>query len=77
VGEARAAIAAARKVLQALGVELHPQKTRIVHVALGFEGSSTGSTAGLCGAFGRIDSSAGGMVAGDSCRKPSCTASIN
>jgi group II intron reverse transcriptase/maturase len=36
-GEARAAIAAARKVLQALGVELHPQKTRIVHVALGFE----------------------------------------
>lgn len=36
-GEARAAIAAARKVLQALGVELHPRKTRIVHVALGFE----------------------------------------
>src|SRR5215204_3012350 len=36
-GEARAAIAAVRKVLQALGVELHPQKTRIVHVALGFE----------------------------------------
>jgi len=36
-GEARAAIAAARKVLQASGVELHPQKTRIVHVALGFE----------------------------------------
>lgn len=36
-GEARAAITAARKVLQALGVELHPQKTRIVHVALGFE----------------------------------------
>ena len=36
-GEARAAIAAARKVLQALGVELHPRKTRIVHAALGFE----------------------------------------
>ena len=36
-GEARAAIAAARKVLQALGVELHPRKTRIVHVAQGFE----------------------------------------
>ena len=36
-GEARVAIAAARKVLQALGVELHPRKTRIVPVAQGFE----------------------------------------
>ena len=36
-GEARAAIAVARKILQALGVELHPRKTRIVHVAQGFE----------------------------------------
>jgi hypothetical protein len=81
-------------------VQLHPQKTRIVHVRQGFEflgykvkrgkqlqlppgkireptseSSSTGSTAGLCGAFGRIDTSVGGTVAGDSCRKPSCTAS--
>lgn len=30
-------MAAARKVLQTLSVELHPQKTRIVHVAQGFE----------------------------------------
>jgi len=37
--------------------------------------SSTGSTAGLCGAFGRTDASVGGTVAGDSCRKPSYTAS--
>ncbi len=35
--EARAAIAAARKILEQLGVELHPQKTRIVHVRQGFE----------------------------------------
>ena len=35
--EARAAIAAASKILRELGVELHPQKTRIVHVAHGFE----------------------------------------
>ena len=35
--EARAAIAAAGKILKELGVELHPQKTRIVHVAHGFE----------------------------------------
>jgi group II intron reverse transcriptase/maturase len=35
--EARAAITAAGKILKELGVELHPQKTRIVHVAHGFE----------------------------------------
>ena len=35
--EARAAIAAARRILKQLGVELHPQKTRIVHVQYGFE----------------------------------------
>jgi len=35
--EARAALAAAGKILETLGVKLHPQKTRIVHVAQGFE----------------------------------------
>src|SRR5450432_3584502 len=35
--EARAAIDAARRILKQLGVELHPQKTRIVHVRYGFE----------------------------------------
>jgi RNA-directed DNA polymerase len=35
--EARAAITAAKKILKELGVELHPQKTRIVHVQYGFE----------------------------------------
>lgn len=35
--EARAAMAAAQRVLAALGVQLHPQKTRIVHVQQGFE----------------------------------------
>ena len=35
--EARAAIAAALRILKQLGVELHPQKTRIVHVQHGFE----------------------------------------
>ena len=35
--EARAAIAAARRILKQLGVELHPQKTRMVHVRYGFE----------------------------------------
>jgi RNA-directed DNA polymerase len=35
--EARAAIEAARRILKQLGVELHPQKTRIVHVQYGFE----------------------------------------
>ena len=35
--EARAAIKAASKILKELGVELHPQKTRIVHIAQGFE----------------------------------------
>src|SRR5260370_7752968 len=36
-GEARAAGDAARRILKQLGVELHPQKTRIVHVRYGFE----------------------------------------
>jgi RNA-directed DNA polymerase len=35
--EARAAIDAAQRILKPLGVELHPQKTRIVHVQHGFE----------------------------------------
>lgn len=35
--EARAAIAAAHKILTELGVQLHPQKTRVVHVRYGFE----------------------------------------
>ena len=35
--EARAAVAAALRVLSELGVQLHPQKTRIVHVRQGFE----------------------------------------
>jgi group II intron reverse transcriptase/maturase len=35
--EARAAIEAAGRILKQLGVELHPQKTRIVHVQYGFE----------------------------------------
>ena len=35
--EARAAIAAALRILNELGVQLHPQKTRIVHVQQGFE----------------------------------------
>ena len=35
--EARAAVDAARRILKQLGVELHPQKTRIVHVHDGFE----------------------------------------
>jgi group II intron reverse transcriptase/maturase len=35
--EARAAIAAALRILSALGVQLHPQKTRVVHVQRGFE----------------------------------------
>jgi RNA-directed DNA polymerase len=35
--EARAAIEAARRILKQLGVELHPQKTRIVHVQYGLE----------------------------------------
>jgi hypothetical protein len=35
--EARSAVDAARQVLKQLGVELHPQKTRIVHVRYGFE----------------------------------------
>ncbi|MEF3168920.1 MAG: hypothetical protein K6360_06255 [Deltaproteobacteria bacterium] len=35
--EARAAIAAAQRILTELGVQLHPQKTRTVHVRHGFE----------------------------------------
>jgi RNA-directed DNA polymerase len=35
--EARAAVAAACKILAQLGVQLHPDKTRIVHVQHGFE----------------------------------------
>jgi hypothetical protein len=35
--EARAAIVAAQRILEQLGVVLHPQKTRIVHVRQGFE----------------------------------------
>src|SRR4029453_17850092 len=35
--EARAAMAAALRILNELGVQLHPQKTRIVHVRRGFE----------------------------------------
>ena len=37
VAEARAAVAAALRILKPLGVVLHPQKTRIVHVQHGFE----------------------------------------
>jgi RNA-directed DNA polymerase len=35
--EARAAVAVARKILEQLGVQLHPRKTRIVYVQNGFE----------------------------------------
>jgi len=35
--EARAALDAARRILETLGVTLHSEKTRIVHVAKGFE----------------------------------------
>lgn len=35
--EARAALEAAGRILKQLGVELHPQKTRIVHVQYGFD----------------------------------------
>ena len=35
--EARAAVDAASRILKQLGVELHPRKTRIVHVRYGFE----------------------------------------
>ncbi len=35
--EARAALAAATRILKALGVQINPQKTRIVHVRYGFE----------------------------------------
>jgi RNA-directed DNA polymerase len=37
VAEARTAIDAALQILKQLGVELHPQKTRIVHIQQGFE----------------------------------------
>jgi len=35
--EARVAVAVALRILNELGVQLHPQKTRIVHVRQGFE----------------------------------------
>src|SRR5260370_26014473 len=35
--EARAAVATALRILNELGVQLHPQKTRVVHVRQGFE----------------------------------------
>src|SRR5260370_19199337 len=35
--EARAAVDAASRILKQLGLELHPQKTRIIHVRYGFE----------------------------------------
>lgn len=35
--EARAAIESARRILTELGVHLHPQKTRVVHIRHGFE----------------------------------------
>src|SRR5438105_668391 len=35
--EAQAAVAAALRIVNELGVQLHPQKTRIVHVQQGFE----------------------------------------
>jgi group II intron reverse transcriptase/maturase len=35
--EAHAAVDAARRILKHLGVEVHPQKTRVVHVRDGFE----------------------------------------
>jgi RNA-directed DNA polymerase len=35
--EARAAVVAAQKILEQLSVQLHPQKTRVVHVRNGFE----------------------------------------
>ena len=37
VAQARAAVVAAKRILTELGVQLHPQKTRIVHVRYGFE----------------------------------------
>jgi group II intron reverse transcriptase/maturase len=35
--EARAAIGVAHRILKQLGVEMHPQKTRVTHVQYGFE----------------------------------------
>ena len=35
--EARSAVDAAHRILKQLGVELHPQKTRVLHVRYGFE----------------------------------------
>ena len=35
--QARAAVVVAKRILSELGVQLHPQKTRIVHVRYGFE----------------------------------------
>jgi RNA-directed DNA polymerase len=44
--EARAAVEAAGRILKQLGVELHPQKTRIVHVREASSSSATKSSAG-------------------------------
>ena len=44
--EARAAVEAAGRILKQLGVELHPQKTRIVHVRVASNSSATKSSAG-------------------------------
>ena len=44
--EARAAVDAALRILKQLGVELHPQKTRMVHVQYGFEFLGYRSSAG-------------------------------
>jgi len=44
--EARAAMEAAGRILKQLGVELHPQKTRLVHVRDGSSSSATISSAG-------------------------------
>jgi hypothetical protein len=156
--EPRAATTAALRILEQLGVQLHPQKTRIVHVRNGFEFlgykikrgqrwlrlshgkirsgiqvgalyaypreksirhfmdqvraltkrrvplqtkelieqlnpllrgwghhykrahvrvSSTSSTVGLCGAFGRIGSNDGETAGGDTFQQRSCTASMS
>lgn len=36
-GEAEQALQAAREILQELGLEIHPEKTRITHISYGFE----------------------------------------
>ena len=62
--EARAAINAAGRILKQLGVELHPQKTRIVHVQYGFDSSVTRSSVGRNSIFLRLRSAAGRVRAG-------------